>query len=261
MLRIIAGSISAPVTFSFLKWRIGEESRYQERICGKEWSLTTLVRHSSLANVVTLDLQLSLWVVLGYVRFPWENRKFRLKIKWFGKLQKISAVICGCAIFLFFSVCSANLDVLCSGSFPQLVKFYSFKFVHKIPTRVVCVNVEHPRLYPVLQLWGFCGFEALYPFLCTRFPPGWFVSMVSTPGSTPYFSYEAFAGVKHYTLFMHNISTRVACVNGERSLFYPALQLWGFCGFKVLYPFLCTRFPPGWFVSMVSSPAYIIPFV
>ena len=49
--------------------------------------------------------------------------------------------------------------------------------------------------------------------------------MVSTPGSTPYFSYEAFAGVKHYTLFMHKISTRVACVNGERSLFYPALQL------------------------------------
>ena len=140
-------------------------------------------------------------------------------------------------------------------------QIYSFKFTHKNSARVVCVNGKHPRFYPVLQLWGFCGFEALYPFLCTRFPPGWFVSMVSTPGWTPYFSYEAFAGVKHYTLFMHNISTRVACVNGERSLFYPALQLWGFCGFKVLYPFLCTRFPPGWFVSMVSSPAYIIPFV
>ena len=49
--------------------------------------------------------------------------------------------------------------------------------------------------------------------------------MVSTPGSTPYFSYEAFAGVKHYTLFMHKISTRVACVNGEHPLFYPVLQL------------------------------------
>ena len=119
----------------------------------------------------------------------------------FGKPQKIWAVICGDAIFLFFSVCSADLDILCSGSFPQLVKFYSFKFVHKIPTRVVCVNVEHPRLYPVLQLWGFCGFEALYPFLCTRFPLGWFLSMVSASCSTPYVSYEAFPGLKYYTPF------------------------------------------------------------
>ena len=85
-------------------------------------------------------------------------------------------------------------------------------FVHKISSRVVCVNGEHPRFYPVLQLWGFCVFEVLYPFLCTRFPPGWFVSMVSTPR------------------------------------FYPVLQLWGFCGFEALYPFLCARFPPGWFV-------------
>ena len=33
----------------------------------------------------------------------------------FGKPQKIWAVICSDAIFLFFSVCSADLDVLCSG--------------------------------------------------------------------------------------------------------------------------------------------------
>ena len=140
----------------------------------------------------------------------------------FGKPQKIWALIFSDAIFPFFSVCSADLDILCSGSFSRLVKFYSFKFVHKKSTRVVCVNGEHPRFYPVLQLWGFCGFEALYPFLCTRFPPGWFVSMVSA-----------------------------RC---------PVLQLWGFCGFEALYPFLCARFPPGWFVSMVSSPAYFIPF-
>ena len=93
-------------------------------------------------------------------------------------------------------------------------------FMQKISTRVVSVNVEHPRFYPVLQLWGFCGFEALYPFLRTRFPPGWFVYMVKQP------------------------------------LFYPVLQLWGFCGFEVLYPFLRTRFPPGWFVYMVKQPLF-----
>ena len=124
-------------------------------------------------------------------------------------------------------------------------QIYSFKFTHKISARVVCVNGKYPRFYPVLQLWGFCGFEALYPFLCTRFPLGWFLSMVSTPGSTPYFSYEAFAGVKHYTLFMHKISTRVACVNGEHPLFYPVLQLWGFCGCEALYPFYAQDFHPG----------------
>ena len=68
----------------------------------------------------------------------------------FGKPQKIWALICSDEIFLFFSVCSADLDILCSGSFSQLVKFYSFKFVHNIPTRVVCVNGEHPLFYPVL---------------------------------------------------------------------------------------------------------------
>ena len=74
-------------------------------------------------------------------------------------------------------------------------------FTRKISTRVVCVNGEHPPFYPVLQLWGFYGFEALYSFLRTRSPPGWFVSMLSTPCSTPYFSYEAFAGLKYCTPF------------------------------------------------------------
>ena len=82
--------------------------------------------------------------------------------------------------------------------------------------------------------------------------------MVCTPGSTPYFSYEAFAGLKHYTpfcaqdfhpgglckwrappvlprtsvmrllrvwsiipLFMHKISTQVVCVNGEHPPVLP----------------------------------------
>ena len=126
-------------------------------------------------------------------------------------------------------------------------------FMHKISIRVVCVNGERPLFYPVLQLWGFCVFKVLHPFLCTRFPPGWLVSMVSAPCSTPHFSYDAFAGLKHYTpfyaqdfhpgglcqwwalpvlprtsvmmllrvwsiilLFMRKISTRVVCVNGKQ---------------------------------------------
>ena len=118
------------------------------------------------------------------------------KMKWlapfrfesvYGKRQKLWAVICGDAIFQLFLVCSAVLDIRCSRTFFHLVKFYTFIFMHKISTRVVCVNVEHPRFYPVLQLWGFCGFEALYPF------------------------------------FMHKISTQVVCVNGVHPRFYPVL--------------------------------------
>ena len=70
----------------------------------------------------------------------------------YGKRQKLWAVICGDAIFQLFLVCSAVLDIRCSRSFFHLVKFYTFIFMHKISTRVVCVNVEHPRFYPVLQL-------------------------------------------------------------------------------------------------------------
>ena len=89
-------------------------------------------------------------ISMGEPEIPVENQMVHAIP--FGKPQKIWALICSDAIFLFFSVCSADLDILCSGSFFQLVKFYSFKFVHKIPTRVVCVNSEHPRFYPVLQL-------------------------------------------------------------------------------------------------------------
>ena len=52
------------------------------------------------------------------------------------------------AIFLHFLVCKADLDILCSGSFSNHVKFYSFVysfvFMKKIPTRVVCVTGKHP---------------------------------------------------------------------------------------------------------------------
>ena len=67
---------------------------------------------------------------------------------WFGKFQKIWAVICGDAIFLLFSVCSADLDILSSSSFSHLVKFNSFMFMHKISPGWFCVNGKHPWLEP-----------------------------------------------------------------------------------------------------------------
>ena len=46
-------------------------------------------------------------------------------------------------MFLLLLVCSADLDVLCSGLFFHQVKFYCFIFLHKI--RVVCVNAKFPK--------------------------------------------------------------------------------------------------------------------
>ena len=43
-------------------------------------------------------------------------------------------------IFLPFSVCSADLDLLRSTSFTQHFKFNRFIFQHKISTQVVCVK-------------------------------------------------------------------------------------------------------------------------
>jgi len=54
----------------------------------------------------------------------------------FEKFSKEWAVIWGDVILIF----SAYLDILCSGSFSNLVKFYSFMFMYKISTRVACVN-------------------------------------------------------------------------------------------------------------------------
>ena len=36
------------------------------------------------------------------------------------------------------------MRILCSGLFSHQVKFYSFIFLHKISTWVVCVNGKHP---------------------------------------------------------------------------------------------------------------------
>ena len=68
--------------------------------------------------------------MLGYLPFTWENRKFRLENQMvhvipFGKLQKIWAVFCDDVIFLLLLVCSADLDIVWSGSPSQHVKFYS----------------------------------------------------------------------------------------------------------------------------------------
>ena len=79
-------------------------------------------------------------------RCPWlltmENQMVRTIP--LGKHQKLWAVICGDAVFLLFLACSADLDILCSGSFYHHVKFDSFIFMHKISTWVVCVNGKHP---------------------------------------------------------------------------------------------------------------------
>ena len=45
------------------------------------------------------------------------------------KFQKIWAVIWDLAIFLLFSICSVNFDILCSGSFFHQARLYSFTFV------------------------------------------------------------------------------------------------------------------------------------
>ena len=75
--------------------------------------------------------------------FSLKNRLFALYP--FGKLQKIWAVISGDAIFLIFLVCSAELDIPCSRRFSRPSNSIAlYMFMHKISTRVVCVNGKHP---------------------------------------------------------------------------------------------------------------------
>ena len=86
---------------------------------------------------------------LGYLPFTWENRKFRMENQRvqaipFGKLQKKWAVFYDDVVFLLFLVCSADLDMVCSGSSSHHAKFYILMFMHRISTRVVCVNSKHP---------------------------------------------------------------------------------------------------------------------
>ena len=62
----------------------------------------------------------------------------------FWNLQKMWAVICRDTIFLLVLVCSADLSRLFSL---WHVKFYSFMFVHRNSSRVVCVNFKHPGFH------------------------------------------------------------------------------------------------------------------
>ena len=44
----------------------------------------------------------------------------------------------------FYAFKPIDLDILCSGLFSHQVKICSFMFMHKISTRVVCVNSKYP---------------------------------------------------------------------------------------------------------------------
>ena len=106
-------------------------------------------------------------------------RNFGSKIKWLAYSVLKASKNMGCNLrrcnFLRFSVCSADLDISCSGSSSHLVKFCSLTFMHKISTRVVCLNGKHLRFYPLVQLRGFCRFEVSYPsFYAQDFHSGGF---------------------------------------------------------------------------------------
>ena len=79
-------------------------------------------------------------------------RNFGSKIKWLAYSVLEASENMGCNLrrcnYLRFSVCSADLDISCSGSFSHLVKFCSFTFMHTISTQVVCVNGEAPPVLP-----------------------------------------------------------------------------------------------------------------
>ena len=64
-----------------------------------------------------------------------------------GSLQSSWAVIGGDETFLLFLVCSTDLDILCGSLISHQVKFYSFMFMQKISTQVVCVNAK-PFRFP-----------------------------------------------------------------------------------------------------------------
>ena len=87
----------------------------------------------------------------GYLACTGENRRFRLENQMVraiplgpvrqGSENNLSAVTCGDAFFFnLFRLFSTFRCNFCSQPFSHHVKFYSFMFVNKIPTRLVCVN-------------------------------------------------------------------------------------------------------------------------
>ena len=77
----------------------------------------------------------------------------------FGKLKKIWAVIWVDANFLLFLVCSADLDVLCSGQLSHDVKFYSLISNHKISTQAIWVNDKHLYNYYQNKCCQLCNLD------------------------------------------------------------------------------------------------------
>ena len=62
----------------------------------------------------------------------------------FGKLQKIWAVIWGDAIFLFFELSLADVDIFYSDSLSRNLTFNCFLFMPEISNRMVFANGKHP---------------------------------------------------------------------------------------------------------------------
>lgn len=97
---------------------------------------------------------------LGYSPFQkWENRNFRLENQIAraipsGKVQKNTdsdLTRCKFSLFILFS----KLGYTCSDSHSHHVNFYKFicfMFMHRIFTRMVCVNSKHPPVSRVLPL-------------------------------------------------------------------------------------------------------------
>ena len=91
-----------------------------------------------------VDLTHSFYGVLGYYHLHRITENSGKLNGWaipFGKLQMI--MDCGlrrCNFTNPFELCSADLDRLRSGSFYHHVKFCSSMYMHKIFTRVVCIN-------------------------------------------------------------------------------------------------------------------------
>ena len=89
--------------------------------------------------------------LLGYLQFTWKKRKLPLENSNGSRhsLWEISENMgldfrrWNISSFLVFL---AYLDVLCNWSFSHYLKFYSFIFIHKISTPVVCVNAMHPHV-------------------------------------------------------------------------------------------------------------------
>jgi len=85
------------------------------------------------------------FLIRGAYHLHGKTRNSGGKTKQFVPFLLESFMIRGDETFLLFSVCSADLDILCGGLFSHQVKFYSFMFMQKISSQVVCVNAKPSR--------------------------------------------------------------------------------------------------------------------